>query len=96
MSRRAAVVLALVAALAACDRPAPPPPAPAPAPQPPLVDLNHATRAELVALPEIGDAYADRIIRGRPYDNKRQLVSRGIVTERMYDVIAPRVIAHQR
>ena len=61
-----------------------------------VVDINSATIAELKALPEIGDAYAERIVRGRPYENKRQLVSRGILTERTYDKIAPMLVAHQR
>jgi competence protein ComEA len=93
---RAVFILALAVGLAgpACkseSRPAPP------AGQATIVvDLNSATAAELEALPEIGKVHADKIIRGRPYDNKRQLVSRGIISETIYDRIAPMIVARQR
>ena len=58
-----------------------------------MVDINTATAAELKAIPGIGDAYAEKIIAGRPYANKAQLKSRNILPVTVYEQVKEQIIA---
>ena len=60
-----------------------------------IVDINSATDAELKGIPGIGDAYAAKIIAGRPYANKTQLKSRKILPAPLYEQVKDRLIAKQ-
>jgi DNA uptake protein ComE-like DNA-binding protein len=57
------------------------------------LDINTATPDQLKAFPGIGDAYSKRIIDGRPYTAKNQLVTRGILPQATYNKIKDQIIA---
>jgi len=60
-----------------------------------LLDINTATPVQLKSLPGMGDAYVQRIIAGRPYTAKNQLVQRGILPQEAYAKIKDQIIAHR-
>jgi DNA uptake protein ComE-like DNA-binding protein len=60
-----------------------------------LIDINTATEAELKAIPGIGDAYAAKIVAGRPYAKKDQLKSRNILPGPVYEKTKDLIIAKQ-
>jgi DNA uptake protein ComE-like DNA-binding protein len=57
------------------------------------LDLNTATKDQLLSLPDLTEAQADRIIAGRPYDDPNDLVKRRILPKAEYDKIADQVTA---
>ena len=58
------------------------------------LDINTASKEDLSQLPGIGDALSQKIIDGRPYNAKNDLVRRKIIPQSTYDGIKDQIIAH--
>jgi len=65
------------------------------APKMDTVDINSATAAELKMLPGVSDSDATKIIQGRSYGDKSQLVSKKVVSEPTYEKIKDHVVTKQ-
>ena len=61
-----------------------------------LVDVNSASKADLMKLPGIGAPEADKIIAGRPYLTKSRLITQDIVSVAIFENVSPRIIAKQK
>ncbi|MBI3207529.1 MAG: helix-hairpin-helix domain-containing protein [Candidatus Solibacter usitatus] len=60
-----------------------------------LIDINTASIEKLRSIPGIGEVYSKKIVGGRPYRAKNELVSKNILPEGVYDKVKDQIIAKQ-
>jgi DNA uptake protein ComE-like DNA-binding protein len=59
------------------------------------IDINSATKDQLKTLPGITDAYADKIIAGRPYLSKAFLVTKNVLPNDLFQTLRKQIVARQ-
>jgi DNA uptake protein ComE-like DNA-binding protein len=102
MLRLIALLVALTFALTSVSPALAQPKAPAAKPDKPAatkkepLDINSASEDQLKTLPGVGDAYAKKIVDGRPYKGKDELVQKKIVPKGTYDKIKDQIVAKQK
>jgi competence protein ComEA len=89
------LVLVITGAASAQTKTGKAPAAAAASKQAELIDLNTATKEQLMTLPGIGDALSQKIIDHRPYRAKTELTQKSIIPQATYDKIADKIIAKQ-
>jgi competence protein ComEA len=60
------------------------------------IDINTASADELQKIPGIGEAYSKKIVDGRPYTRKDDLVKKNILPEGVYNKIKDQIVAKQK
>jgi len=90
------ILLVFVGGAVAQTKDAAKPPAKAESAKHQLVDINSASADELKDVPGIGDAYSKKIVDGRPYKRKDELVKKKVVPQATYDKIKDHIIAKQK
>jgi DNA uptake protein ComE-like DNA-binding protein len=58
------------------------------------IDINRAKKEDLMKLEGVGEATSNKIIAGRPYSSKRDLLTKKIVTKTTYNKISDQIVAH--
>ena len=92
----AVFALSLLSGMAVAQTSKPANPAPTATSAKDLLDINSATKAQLEALPGIGVVYSQKIIDGRPYAKKTDLVRKKIIPQATYNKIGDKIIAKQK
>jgi len=92
----AVLAVSLISGMAFAQAPSPPAKTTASAASAGLLDINTATKDQLDALPGIGAVYSQKIIDGRPYAKKTDLVQKKIIPQATYNKIKDKIIAKQK